>query len=343
MSSKTNSMTLRLSEGLDASADGIAEDFMRTLRLDLGRDRFTESEIYNYQALVKTLREHLMPKWLATHHACYENNVRRGYYLSMEFLIGRSLSNALLNLDLDEATKSALAKFGVELESVADAEPDAGLGNGGLGRLAACFLDSCATLQLPVMGYGIRYEYGMFKQAIENGYQQEQPDHWLALDNPWEIARHEYTAQVNFGGHTEFYNDQDGKARVRWVPSEHVLAIPYDMPIPGYRNGTVNTLRLWKAAATESFDLNDFNAGDYAGAVTAKNSAENISMVLYPNDKSENGKELRLRQQYFPSLGQPARHCSPLAQATRQMISHNLPIKMSVSSTTRTQPLALPN
>ena len=184
------------------------------------------------------------------------------------------------------------------------------------------------------MGYGIRYEYGMFKQAIENGFQKEHPDHWLVLGNPWGV-RHEYTAEISFGGHTEFYNDRDGKARVRWVAGETVLAIPYDMPIPGFHNGTVNTLRLWKSAATESFNLNEFNAGDYA-AVTAKNTAENISMVLYPNDKSENGKELRLRQQYFsPRL--VCKTSFAVGANNTAMIFQSLPRKMSVSSTTRTQ------
>ena len=178
-------------------------------------------------------------------------------------------------------------------------EHDAGLGNGGLGRLAACFLDSCATLQLPVMGYGIRYEYGMFRQKIEHGHQLEEPDHWLRNGNPWEIERPGYAVRIKFGGRSEFFRGMDGLARMRWVDTQDVLAVPYDMPIPGYRNGTVNTLRLWKAAATEEFNLDEFNAGSYTESVAAKNAAEHITMVLYPNDASENGKELRLRQQYF--------------------------------------------
>jgi starch phosphorylase len=185
------------------------------------------------------------------------------------------------------------------LEYLAAAEIDAGLGNGGLGRLAACFLDSCATLQLPVMGYGIRYEYGMFRQRIVDGYQIEEPDHWLRDGNPWEQERPEFTQRVRFGGHTEYYQTETKEPRVRWVNSRDVLAVPYDIPIPGYRNGTVNTLRLWKAAATDAFDLGEFNSGGYAESVATKNEAENITMVLYPNDASENGKVLRLRQQYF--------------------------------------------
>jgi starch phosphorylase len=189
--------------------------------------------------------------------------------------------------------------MGLALEEVRELEHDAGLGNGGLGRLAACFLDSCATLQLPVMGYGIRYEYGMFRQKIEHGHQLEEPDHWLRNGNPWEIERPGYAVRIKFGGRSEFFRGMDGLARMRWVDTQDVLAVPYDMPIPGYRNGTVNTLRLWKAAATEEFNLDEFNAGSYTESVAAKNAAEHITMVLYPNDASENGKELRLRQQYF--------------------------------------------
>jgi starch phosphorylase len=189
--------------------------------------------------------------------------------------------------------------LGIELEEIAENELDAGLGNGGLGRLAACFLDSCATLQLPVLGYGIRYEYGMFRQHIENGNQVEEPDHWLRDGNPWELERPEFTQRVRYGGRTEHYQNHSRKLCVRWVGTHNVLAVPYDVPVPGYRNGTVNTLRLWHAAATDEFDLGEFNAGSYTESVAAKNDAEHITMVLYPNDASENGKELRLRQQYF--------------------------------------------
>ena len=205
----------------------------------------------------------------------------------------------MLNLGLDEAAREALQGFGQTMEEVAEEENDAGLGNGGLGRLAACFMDSCATLNLPVMGYGLHYEYGMFQQRIENGYQKEDTDHWLRDGNPWEVERSEFTRRVPFGGRTEHFHDKDGIHRVRWVDTNDVLAIPYDMPISGYRNRAVNTLRLWKAAATDEFNLDEFNAGSYTEAVQAKNHAEHISMVLYPNDSSENGKELRLRQQYF--------------------------------------------
>jgi starch phosphorylase len=219
--------------------------------------------------------------------------------MSLEFLIGRALGNHLLNLGITDNTEKAMHDYALRLEEVASEEPDAGLGNGGLGRLAACFMDSCAALQLPVVGYGIRYEYGMFRQNIENGYQLEEPDHWLRDDNPWELERPEYTQVIQFGGRSEYYRDADNKQKVRWVDTCDVLAIPYDVPISGYRNHTVNTLRLWKASATSQFNLDEFNKGSYTEAVEAKNDAEHISMVLYPNDSSENGKELRLRQQYF--------------------------------------------
>ncbi|MHB0973820.1 MAG: glycogen/starch/alpha-glucan phosphorylase [Thiobacillus sp.] len=255
--------------------------------------------VYTYQALARTLRDHLMSDWMNTYVARDQPGKRRAYYLSLEFLIGRALSNHVLNLGLDEVSREALHGFGQTLENLAEEEPDAGLGNGGLGRLAACFMDSCATLNLPVMGYGIHYEYGMFRQHIENGYQIEDPDNWLRDGNPWEVERPEYTCRVPFGGHTEHYHDKAGIHRARWADTSDVLAVPYDMPISGYRNHAVNTLRLWKSAATDEFDLNEFNAGSYTEAVQEKNHAEHISMVLYPNDTSENGKELRLRQQYF--------------------------------------------
>ncbi len=289
--------SVHLELGLNATA--IRKDYGRHLSYTLGCDRWCVTDHYRYQALVLALRDRLMERWKATHHAYHQADCRRVYYLSLEFLMGRALGNTLLNLGVEEAVHEALATSGISLDTLEDEEQDAGLGNGGLGRLAACFLDSCATLQLPVTGYGIRYEYGMFRQRLADGRQVEEPDHWLVHGNPWEMERPEFTQRVPFGGHSEFHRDQDGRLLVRWVETQDVLAVPYDIPIPGYRNGTVNTLRLWKARATEGFDLAEFNAGDYAAAVTDKNTAENISMVLYPNDKSENGKELRLRQQFF--------------------------------------------
>lgn len=205
----------------------------------------------------------------------------------------------MLNLGVTDTVEQAMYDLGIDIEELIACEQDAGLGNGGLGRLAACFIDSCATLQLPVMGYGLRYEYGMFTQKIVNGEQVAKPDHWLRHGNIWEIERSEYTQRIKFGGHVAEHQNDDGGHRYCWVNTNDVLATPYDTPLPGYQNGTVNTLRLWKAVATEEFNLDEFNAGDYGDAVATKTAAENITMVLYPNDSSENGKELRLRQQYF--------------------------------------------
>ncbi len=298
---------------LPSSSEALARDFERYQLYHLGRLQGSPP-IYTYQALAWTLRDRLMSDWMNTYMARDQPGKRRGYYLSLEFLIGRALANHVLNLGLDEVAREALNGFGLTLEAVAELEPDAGLGNGGLGRLAACFMDSCATLNLPVMGYGIHYEYGMFHQHIENGYQIEDPDHWLREGNPWEIERSEFTCRVSFGGHVEHFHDKNGIPRARWADTNDVLAIPFDMPISGYRNRAVNTLRLWKSAATDEFDLNEFNAGSYSEAVQEKNHAEHISMVLYPNDASESGKELRLRQQYFLAS-------ASLQDALRQWIS----------------------
>jgi starch phosphorylase len=282
---------------MDVSA--LVDDFRRYYTYTLGRDSNCSSAHYAYHALVLILRDRLMERWKSTRYAYGGKDCRQTCYLSMEFLMGRALGNAMLNLDIDEDTKLAMQCLGQEWETLVETEHDAGLGNGGLGRLAACFLDSCATLQLPVRGYGLRYEFGMFRQKIVAGRQTEEPDHWLRGGNPWELERPEFTMRVHFGGHTEQYRNAAGNLMARWVDTNDVLAIPYDIPIPGYHNGTVNTLRLWKSAATDEFDLGEFNSGLYPESVANKNAAENITMVLYPNDSSENGKELRLRQQYF--------------------------------------------
>ncbi|QDT09532.1 glycogen/starch/alpha-glucan phosphorylase [Planctomycetes bacterium K23_9] len=274
-------------------------ELRRHLLHTLGQNEKDISPNYSYQAAAIAVRDRISQPWLDTREKFAETDGRRVRYLSLEFLLGRSLNNAVQNLELDGSIREALNQYSLELEEVVEQEHDAGLGNGGLGRLAACFLDSCANLRLPVAGYGIRYEFGMFHQHIENGHQVEAPDHWLRNGNAWEIERAEDTKKVKLYGHTERYRDEDGVTRSRWVGSHDLLAVPYDMPIPGYRNNTVNTLRLWKAAATDVFDLKEFNAGSYPEAVAAQNNAEQISMVLYPNDASENGKELRLKQQYF--------------------------------------------
>lgn len=275
------------------------EDFKQYYIHLLGRDEDCRSPFYAGEALSQAIRDRLMERWKATHSTYKNAHAKRMHYLSMEFLMGRTLSNAMLNLGITDTVSQAMYDLGLEIEELIDSELDAGLGNGGLGRLAACFIDSCATLQLPVIGYGLRYEYGMFTQTIVNGEQVEKPDHWLRHGNVWEIERLEYTLPVKFGGHTEIQTDEQGHQRMCWISTEDVLAVPYDTPIPGYKNNTVNTLRLWKAVATEEFNLNEFNAGDYVESVAAKIIAEHITMVLYPNDANENGKELRLRQQYF--------------------------------------------
>ncbi len=287
------------SPSLAMSADALLHDFTHYFGRMLGRRTIRRRLPFVYQALVYATRDRLMERWNQTNIAVERAGSRRVAYLSLEFLMGRLLRNALLSLDIETESAEALERLGLALEEVCERERDAGLGNGGLGRLAACFLDSCATLALPVIGYGIRYRYGMFHQRIDNGYQIEEPDPWLNEGFPWEIERFELAQTVQFGGRSEPFRDYNGQTRYRWVDTQDVLAIPFDVPIPGYRNDIVNTLRLWSAAATDEFDLTEFNAGSYADAVAAKNAAENITMVLYPNAATENGRELRLRQQYF--------------------------------------------
>lgn len=306
MTAKRNSNTdleASFSESLVPSlgmgAAQVAEDLNRHFSLTLGRDEVSESHRYLFNAVALTVRDRLVERWRRTRDRYIAEQPKRINYLSMEFLMGRALSNAVINLDLEESIRNALVQYGCQLEDVVQEELDAGLGNGGLGRLAACFLDSCASLELPVTGYGIRYEYGMFHQKIDNGYQVEYPDSWLRDGSPWEIESPENTRRIKFFGYSESYNDHNGKQRTRWADTRDVLAVPYDVPVPGYRNETVNTLRLWKSEATDEFNLDEFNAGSYTEAVAEKNKAEQITMVLYPNDTSESGKELRLRQQYF--------------------------------------------
>jgi starch phosphorylase len=283
---------------LPMTADAILHDFSHYFGRTLGRRSVSAKAPFVYQAIVFAARDRLMERWRKTHDQVEAQDVRHVSYLSLEFLMGRLLRNALLSLDIEDETAEALNRLGLNLEDVYEREKDTGLGNGGLGRLAACFLDSCATLALPVLGYGIRYQYGMFHQHIENGYQVEYPDSWLREGFPWEIERIEYAQTVRFGGRSTSHTE-NGVTRYQWVDAHDVLAIPYDIPVPGYQNGIVNTLRLWSASATDGFDLEEFNAGSYVDAVATKNEAENITMVLYPNAATENGQELRLRQQYF--------------------------------------------
>ena len=299
----TTEMLDQTSHATETASNGVLsplnDELRRHLLYTFGHEESDIEPNYHYRALATAVRDRVTHHWLKTRQQFASTDQRRVHYFSLEFLLGRSLNNAIQNLDLEESVRAALHHYGVKLEEIADEEHDAGLGNGGLGRLAACFLDSCANLQLPVAGYGIRYEFGMFHQMIEDGRQVEAPDHWLRNGNVWEIERPEATRTIRFYGHTERGMGDNGKTTTRWVDTHDMLAVPYDMPIPGYKNETVNTLRLWKAQATDIFDLEEFNSGNYPDAVVQKNNAEQISMVLYPNDASENGKELRLKQQYF--------------------------------------------
>jgi starch phosphorylase len=252
-----------------------------------------------YAALAVTVRDRLLQRWNKTVHTLLQKDTRVVSYLSAEFLMGPHLGNALVNLGIFEQTREAVAQLGLDLNDLLVQEEEPGLGNGGLGRLAACFLDSLATLEIPAIGYGIRYEFGIFDQAIRDGWQVEKTDKWLRYGNPWEIARPEISCDIGFEGHTETYRDPDGRLRVRWVPGRLVKGMAYDTPVLGYRVNTANLLRLWKAEATESFDFEAFNLGDYFGAVDEKIASETITKVLYPNDEPDQGKRLRLAQQYF--------------------------------------------
>ena len=266
----------------------------------VGKDPVAASQDDWLHATALAVRDQLVERWMATTRAQYAQRLKRVYYLSMEFLIGRTFTNAILALELQETVKEALADFGVDIEQLAEREPDAALGNGGLGRLAACFLDSMATLGVPGFGYGIRYEYGMFRQRIVDGQQVETPDYWLTRGNPWEFARPEVSYRVRFGGHVQ---RRDGKnapyGAARWIDTHDVLAVAYDTIIPGYGTQATNTLRLWSARATAEIDLKAFNRGNYMEAVESKNHSENVSRVLYPDDSTPSGRELRLHQEYF--------------------------------------------
>jgi starch phosphorylase len=250
-------------------------------------------------ALSYTVRDFLMDRWRRTASVHYEENPKFVYYLSAEYLLGRQLTQNVLYTGTAELVRQALAEYDLVFEDLVDLDPEPGLGNGGLGRLAACYLDSMATLDIPCVGYGMRYEFGIFKQTFDDGWQVERPDNWLHYGNPWEFAQPDDMVEVGFGGHTENYLDEEGRYRVRWVPGQKVLGEPYHTMVPGYKTGTVNMLRLWRARASKEFDFQLFDVGDYARAVEQKVSSENITKVLYPNDNTPQGKELRLQQQYF--------------------------------------------
>ncbi|MDD5217282.1 MAG: glycogen/starch/alpha-glucan phosphorylase [Candidatus Omnitrophica bacterium] len=283
----------------DMTEEGIRRSFSSNLHYALAKDRYTATPHDDFLAVAIAIRDRIIERWILTQQHYHKKNLKRVYYLSLEFLIGRLLGNNIINLNLWDETKQAMAEYGIDLEGLRDLELDAGLGNGGLGRLAACFLDSMATLGIPAHGYGIRYDYGIFNQKIVNGCQVETPDEWLKFGNPWEFARPEYAQHVKFYGDTYMYHDKEGKLRVVWHNTEDVIAMPYDIPITGYKNNVVNTLRLWSARGSEEFDLEYFNHGDYEMAVFNKMFSENISRVLYPNDATSMGRELRLKQEYF--------------------------------------------
>ncbi|MDR1431794.1 MAG: glycogen/starch/alpha-glucan phosphorylase, partial [Propionibacteriaceae bacterium] len=304
------------------SVDGFVREFLHELNTGQGVPLLRSSVNDQYLALARTVRHYLMARWLETTRKARTTKAKTVAYLSAEYLLGHQLNNALLSTGLKDIASEALASCGLDLEQLRAQEVEPGLGNGGLGRLAACFIDSLATMSVPCIGYGIRYEYGIFKQTFVDGKQVEQPDTWLSLGCPWEFPHPEEAVQVNFGGHTETYSDK-GVQRTRWMPSWNVLGVPYNYMVPGYLNGRVNTLRLWSAKATNAFDLNVFNAGDYVAAARAQTFAENITKVLYPEDSTPQGKELRLQQQYFFVA------CS-LRDFTNQILSdegdlHNLP------------------
>lgn len=283
----------------DMTKEGIERSFLAHREYTLAKDQYTATLNDDFMALAVTIRDRLIERWIITQQRYHRENVKRVYYFSLEFLMGQMLDVNILNLGLWKEVDEALKDLGFDLESLRQCEPDAGLGNGGLGRLAACFLDSMATLGIPAHGYGIRYDYGIFNQKIINGYQVEFPDEWLSKGNPWEFARPEYAQKVRFYGYTYMFTDSKGRFRVKWLDTEDVLAMPYDVPIVGYKSDVVNTLRLWSARSSEAFDLKYFNDGDYERAVYNKVYSENISKVLYPNDNVSQGRELRLKQEYF--------------------------------------------
>ena len=281
------------------SADILAQALTDNLRFLQGKLPATATRNDWYMALAYTIRDRLLDRWIRTRQIVRRPGVKVVGYLSAEFLPGPQLANSLIHLGILDEARQAVSRAGQDLDTLLEHEVEPGLGNGGLGRLAACFLDSLATLQIPAIGYGIRYEFGIFSQQIVDGWQVETPDHWLRNGNPWEIPRPEITAAVGMGGHTEAYTDESQRYRVRWVPGRSVVGMAHDTPVPGYRVNTASFMRLWKAEASEVFDFRAFNLGDYIGAVHAKVLSENITKVLYPNDSSLQGKQLRLEQQYF--------------------------------------------
>src|SRR5690625_2808880 len=281
------------------NTDAFREDIKQHLQYTLAKDQYVSTDWDHYHSVVMSVMDRLHDRWIDTQQGYYQNKSKRVYYLSMEYLIGRLLDNMLINLGLQDAAAEAIAELGLDYDKLRETEVDAGLGNGGLGRLAACFLDSMATLGVPAIGYGIRYDYGIFDQDIADGWQVEKPDPWLQYGYPWGTVRPRKKYKVHFYGETTAQKDERGRLHFKWVNTHKVNALAFDTPIPGFRNETVNTLRLWKATSDEGFDLKSFNQGEYIDAVRNNLLEENISRVLYPNDKVFKGQELRLKQEYF--------------------------------------------
>lgn len=290
-----NGVTIR--SGMDK--DSIREDIRLHLRHTLAKDEYSKTDWDNYLSVVFAIMDRLHDKWLNTQQKYHAEQTKRVYYLSMEYLIGRLLDNMVVNLGIQDVVAEAVAELGMDYDEIRNAEWDAGLGNGGLGRLAACFLDSMATLGIPAIGYGLRYDYGIFYQKIENGFQIEKPDLWLRYGNPWDIVRSKTQYPVDFYGHQASYKKPSGETEFKWEGTNKVLAVAYDTPIPGYGNNIVNNLRLWKAESDSAIDLKSFNQGQYIDAVKENQLEQNITRVLYPNDKMFVGQELRLKQEYL--------------------------------------------
>jgi glycogen phosphorylase len=284
---------------LPLDAASLQKSFLNHIQHSQGKHPSAASRLDEFMSIARAARDRMFDRWVRTWQRYSIHQPKRVYYLSMEYLMGRLLEDALVNMGLLEETRKALSELGIELSDPIEQEHDAGLGNGGLGRLAACFLDSMATLGIAGMGYGLRYDYGIFRQDIVSGSQVETPDNWLAFGNPWEVARPERMYEVHFGGRVIQYTSSSGRFVYEWVDTHEVRAMAYDIPVPGFRNGVVNTLRLWSAKATSEFDIHDFNRGDYIKSVERKSNTENITRVLYPNDNQLAGKELRLKQEYF--------------------------------------------
>ena len=296
---KKETGTIFFTDKEDPGSFSLSNQFAEHLEFTLVKDKNTATGADAYTALSLAVRDRMVRSWLRTQKTYHDKDAKRVYYLSLEYLMGRILGNALINLDYYNECREILDRDGYDLEEIMENEHDMGLGNGGLGRLAACYLDSMATLQLPAFGYGIRYEYGIFEQDIEHGYQVERADNWLRDGNPWDLLRRSLTYKVQFYGKTETYDKGNNELGFKWVDTENVYALAFDVPVPGYKNQTVNNLRLWQAKAAIDFEFSDFNKGNYVESVAKKNDSETISKVLYPNDTYVEGKFLRLKQQFF--------------------------------------------